>query len=64
MNQEDINDLLKKPEWRKLQSNSYFSEKAISAMRKATEWLENDRWDDGYINEEWYWEMKELLKGE
>ena len=64
MNQEDINDLLNTPEWRKLQSNSYFSEKATKAMKKAVAWMQDDRWEDDYISEEWYWDMKELLRGE
>ena len=58
MNQEDINDLL-----RHRKQNS-ISDKMIAAMKKAVAWMEDDRWDDDYISEDWYWEMKELLKGE
>ena len=60
MKQEDINNLLKTPDWRKRQSNSYFTEKATKAMKKAVKWIEDDRCD-GYTAEEWYWEMKRLL---
>ena len=58
MKQEDINDLL-----RHRKQNS-ISDKAITAMQKAVEWLEDDRAGAYHISEEWYWEIKELLKGE
>ena len=58
MKQEDINDLL-----RHRKQNS-ISDKTIAAMKKAVEWLEDDRAYDEYITEEWYWDMKRLLKGE
>ena len=60
MKQEDINDLLSN------RPSSQFADKAITAMKKAVEWLEDDRAGDDYISEvteEWYWEMKDLLKG-
>jgi len=56
MNQEDINDLL-----RHRKQNS-ISDKATATMKKAVEWMEDDRAYDEYITEDWYWEMKELLK--
>ena len=56
MNQEDINDLL-----RHHKQNS-ISDKATATMKKAVEWMEDDRAYDEYITEDWYWEMKELLK--
>lgn len=70
MNQEEINDLIWQgtPEWKKRQllnqkgTNSQFASEAIVAMQKAVEWIEDDRADESYINEEWYWEMKKLLK--
>ena len=57
MKQEDINDLL-----RHRKQNS-ISDKTTAAMKKAVEWLEVDMAGD-YISEEWYWDMKDLLKGE
>ena len=56
MKQEDINDLLRH------RTQKSISGKTISAMQKAVEWLEDDRAGDKYITEEWYWEMKELLR--
>jgi len=69
MNQEDVNDLLWKgtPTWRKEQIlaakgiNSDFIRKSMVAMKKAVEWIEDDRDGDEYIMEDWYWEMKDLL---
>jgi len=58
MKQEDINDLLSN------RPGSKFADKAIKAMQKAVEWLEDDRAGAYHISEEWYWEIKELLKGE
>ena len=58
MKQEDINDLLRH------RKHNSISDKTITAMKKAVEWLEDDRAGADYINEDWYWEMKELLKGE
>ena len=58
MRQEDINDLLRH------RKHNSISDKAIAAMRKATDWLEDDRAGAYQISEDWYWDMKELLKGE
>ena len=58
MKQEDINDLLRH------RKHNSISDKTTAAMKKAVEWLEDDRAGDDYISEEWYWEMKELLRGE
>ena len=58
MRQEDINDLLRH------RKHNSISDKTTAAMKKAVEWLEDARWDDDYISEEWYWDMKDLLKGE
>ena len=55
MRQEDINDLLRHRQQKSI------SDKATAAMKKAVAWLEDDRADDEYITEEWYWEMKRLL---
>ena len=70
MNQEDVNDLLWKgtPDWRKRQIlkakgvDADFARKAMIAMKDAVEWIEDDRFGENYISEDWYWQMKELLK--
>jgi len=33
----------------------------LEAIKEAVEWIEDDRFDDDYITEEWYQKMKNIL---
>lgn len=33
----------------------------ISSIKEAVAWIEDDRFDDDYISEEWYHDMKAIL---
>jgi len=33
----------------------------LEAIKEAVEWIEDDRFDDDYITEEWYHKMKNIL---
>lgn len=69
MNQEQINDIMAKgmkPYQRRRAlagkgDNVYLIDACIKAIKNAVEWIEDDRFGEKYINEDWYWAMKDLL---
>jgi len=70
MNQEQINDIMAKgmKPYQRRQSlagrgdNAHLLDACIQAIKNAVEWIEDDRFGEDYINEAWYWEMKDLLR--
>lgn len=71
MDQEQINDIMEKgmKPYQRRQAlagrgdNTHLLDACIQAMKHAVEWIEDDRFGEEYISENWYWEMKNLLGG-
>jgi len=70
MDQEQINDIMEKgmKPYQRRQAlagrgdNTHLLDACIQAMKHAVEWIEDDRFGEEYISENWYWEVKNLLR--